>query len=178
MKSWQETNALALAYLGDAVYELWARTHMLELGYEKVNELHTHTVKYVCAETQAKIFHELLPKLNETEGQVAMRGRNTKGGHPKNVDVVTYRHATAFESLIGYWHISGQDERLQWALAKVDGIIQRIAETAREANPGTNPETNQEAAPEVEPEAYQEVAPVVDPEAVTEEELTLARCEF
>ena len=123
MRSWQEMNALTLAYLGDAVYELWARTHMLELGYEKVGDLHAQAVKYVCAESQAKILHAILPDLNETERQVVLRGRNTKGSHPKNVDVVTYRHATAFECLIGYWHVNGQSERLQWAFAKVDGIL-------------------------------------------------------
>jgi len=124
MRNWQEMNALTLAYLGDAVYELWARTHMLEQGHEKVNELHKHAVSYVRASTQAQVLHALLPELNEIEQQVVSRGRNAKGGHPKNVDVVTYRHATAFESLVGYWHLNGQTDRMQWAFNQVDGIIQ------------------------------------------------------
>ncbi|MHB8074575.1 Mini-ribonuclease 3 [Desulfosporosinus fructosivorans] len=124
MQNWQEMNALTLAYLGDAVYELWARTHMLELGHEKVKELHKQAVGYVRASTQALILRALLPDLNEVEQQVVMRGRNAKGGHPKNVDVVTYRHATAFESLVGYWHLNQLNDRLQWAFSKVDGIIQ------------------------------------------------------
>lgn len=124
MRNWQEMNALTLAYLGDAVYELWARTHMLEQGHEKVNELHKHAVSYVRASTQAQVLHALLPELNEIEQQVVSRGRNAKGGHPKNVDVVTYRHATAFESLVGYWHLNGQIDRMQWAFNQVDGIIQ------------------------------------------------------
>ena len=123
MKDWQEMSALTLAYLGDAVYELWVRTHLLELGHEKVRDLHNQAVNYVCAENQARILHALLPDLKETERQVVLRGRNTKGGYPKNVDVVTYRHATAFECLIGYWHIQGQEERLEWAFHKVDGIL-------------------------------------------------------
>ena len=123
MRNWQEMNALTLAYLGDAVYELWIRTHMLELGYEKVKDLHNHTVSYVCAETQARILRALLPELSEKERQVAQRGRNTKSGRPPNVDVITYRHATAFESLVGYWHLSGQSERLEWAFNKVDSIV-------------------------------------------------------
>ena len=124
MRSWQEMNALTLAYLGDAVYELWVRTHMLELGHEKVKELHKQAISYVRASTQAQILHTLLPDLNEVEQQVVLRGRNAKGGHPKNVDVVTYRHATAFESLVGYWHLNRQNDRMQWAFNQVDGILQ------------------------------------------------------
>ncbi len=124
MRNWQEMNALTLAYLGDAVYELWARTHMLELGHEKVKELHKQAVSYVRASTQAQVLHALIPELNEIEQQVVMRGRNAKGGHPKNVDVVTYRHATAFESLVGYWHLNQQNDRMLWAFNQVDAILQ------------------------------------------------------
>lgn len=132
MRNWQEMNVLSLAYLGDAVYELWARTHLLELGHEKVNELHKQAISYVRATTQALILRTLLPELNEVEQQVVLRGRNAKGGHPKNVDVVTYRHATAFESLVGYWHLNRQNERMQWAFDKVDGILQE--ESVKEAD--------------------------------------------
>jgi ribonuclease-3 family protein len=127
MRIWQEMNALTLAYLGDAVYELWVRTHLLELGHEKVRELHKQAISYVRASTQAQLLHVLLPELDEIERQVVLRGRNTKGGHPKNVDVVTYRHATAFESLVGYWQLNGQIERMHWAFNKVDEILQKEA---------------------------------------------------
>jgi len=123
MRNWQEMNALTLAYLGDAVYELWVRTHLLELGHEKVKELHKQAVSYVRASTQAQVLHALMPELDEVEQQVVMRGRNTKSGHPKNVDVVTYRHATGFESLVGYWQLSGQADRMQWAFDKVDEML-------------------------------------------------------
>lgn len=123
MRNWQEMNALTLAYLGDAVYELWVRTHLLEQGHEKVKELHKQATLYVRARTQARILHRLLPELTELEQHVVLRGRNAKGGHPKNVDVVTYRHATAFESLVGYWQLSGQQERMHWAFDKVEAIV-------------------------------------------------------
>ncbi|MDQ7094086.1 ribonuclease III domain-containing protein [Desulfosporosinus sp. PR] len=123
MRSWQEMNPLTLAYLGDAVYELWVRTHLLELGHEKVKELHKQAIRYVCAGTQARILHALLPDLEDVEQQVVLRGRNAKGSYPKNVDVVTYRHATAFESLIGYWQLTGQVQRMHWAFQQVDGIL-------------------------------------------------------
>lgn len=123
MRNWQEMNALALAYLGDAVYELWVRTHLLELGHEKVKELHKQAIGYVRASTQARLLHVLWPCLNEVELQVVMRGRNSKGSHPKNVDVVTYRHATAFESLVGYWHLNGLSDRMSWAFEQVDDLL-------------------------------------------------------
>lgn len=123
MRKWQEMNPLTLAYLGDAVYELWVRTHLLEQGYEKVKDLHKEAISYVRASTQAQVLHALIPDLDEVEQQVVLRGRNAKGGHPKNVDVVTYRHATAFESLVGYWQMNGQIDRMQWAFNKVDGMI-------------------------------------------------------
>ena len=131
MRNWREMNALTLAYLGDAVYELWVRTHLLELGHEKVKEIHKHAISYVRASTQAQLLHALLPDLDEVEHQVVLRGRNSKGGHPKNVDVVTYRHATAFESLVGYWQLNEQTERMQWAFNKVDGMLQE--ESVKEA---------------------------------------------
>ncbi|AFM39537.1 hypothetical protein Desaci_0470 [Desulfosporosinus acidiphilus SJ4] len=123
MRSWQEMNPLTLAYLGDAVYELWVRTHLLESGYEKVKDLHKQAISYVRAGTQARVLQALLPELDEVEHQVVLRGRNAKGGYPKNVDVVTYRHATAFESLVGYWQLTGQVQRMQWAFSRVDEIM-------------------------------------------------------
>ena len=69
-----------------------------------------------------RFYATLLPALNEVEQQVVLRGRNAKGGHPKNVDVVTYRHATAFESLVGYWQLNRQIDRMQWAFNQVDEI--------------------------------------------------------
>ena len=116
-------NALTLAYLGDAVYELWVRTHLLELGHEKVKDLHRFATEYVRASTQAKLLQKLLPELNETESQVVLRGRNTKGSYPRSTDVITYRHATAFEALVGYWQMTGQTERMIWAFPQVDEII-------------------------------------------------------
>lgn len=115
MKTWQEMNALSLAYLGDAVYELWVRKYLLEQGYEKVQKLHREAVNYVRATTQAQILHRIMPELDAIEQQVVLRGRNAKGGYPRNVDVVTYRHATAFEALIGYWYLEEKVERMDWA---------------------------------------------------------------
>lgn len=133
MKSWQELNALALAYLGDAVFELWVRKHLLEMGYEKPQQLHKAAVGYVRASTQAKVLHKIMPELDSVEQQVVLRGRNAKGGYPKNVDVVTYRHATAFEALVGYWHLEGKTGRMEWAFTKV---AEFLSETVKERENG------------------------------------------
>lgn len=126
-QTWQEMSALTLAYLGDAVYELWVRSHLLEMGHKKVRELHSLATKYVCAQTQANLLYKIMPQLEQQESQIVHRGRNAKGGHPKNVDVVTYRHATAFESLVGYWQMTGQTERMEWAFSQVDELLQEEA---------------------------------------------------
>lgn len=124
IKGWQEINILALAYLGDAVYELWVRSHLLESGQVKVNDLHQAAVNYVRAGTQAQVLHCILPGLDTIEQQVVLRGRNAKGGRPKNIDVITYRHATAFEALVGYWQVEGRRERMEWAFGQIDHVLE------------------------------------------------------
>jgi ribonuclease-3 family protein len=97
---------------------------LLSLGYEKVKDLHHIATEYVRASTQAMLLHTIIPQLTETENQIVHRGRNAKGGHPKSTDVVTYRHATAFESLVGYWQMTGNTERMQWAFEQIDELLE------------------------------------------------------
>ncbi|HHV65930.1 MAG TPA: hypothetical protein GXX46_12825 [Peptococcaceae bacterium] len=125
-KRWQDVNVLLLAYLGDAVYELWVRKHLLEKGIEKVEAMHKAAINYVQAKTQAGILHELMPELDETEKDVVMRGRNAKGHYPRNIDVVTYRHATAFEALIGYWYLTEKKSRLAAVLNRLDEFLEKL----------------------------------------------------
>ena len=132
VKNWQDINILQLAYLGDAVYELWVRQHLLAKGIGKLEEMHKNAVHYVQARTQAAILKSLLPELNETETAVVMRGRNAKGNHPRNVDVLTYRHATAFEALVGYWYLGGQQQRMQTVFDRIDDIIRSLPSNAEE----------------------------------------------
>lgn len=109
-------NSLALAYMGDAIYEVHVRHHLLLLGKTKPNQLHRAATKFVSAKAQAAILHELLEKgiLTEEEQAVVRRGRNAKSGTvPKNTDVLTYRHSTAFEALVGYLYLIDNQTRLQ-----------------------------------------------------------------
>ncbi|MFA6809021.1 MAG: ribonuclease III domain-containing protein, partial [Eubacteriales bacterium] len=88
-KRWQDINVLVMAYLGDAVYELWVRKHLLEKGLEKVVEIHRKAIGYVQATSQAEILRNIMSELDEIETGVVTRGRNAIGHYPRNVDVVT-----------------------------------------------------------------------------------------
>lgn len=110
--------ALALAYVGDAVFELAVRSHLLGAGLVKVNRLHAEAVKYVNAGAQARILKQLESMLTGEEAAVVRRGRNAKPPHtPRGPGVLEYRHSTAFESLVGYLYLKDDNERLQEILA-------------------------------------------------------------
>lgn len=107
--------SLALAYMGDAIYEVHIRHHLLLSGQVKPNKLHKEATNYVSAKAQSAVLHYMLDEklLSEEEEAVVRRGRNAKSGTvPKNTDVQTYRYSTAFEALIGYLYGSKQEERL------------------------------------------------------------------
>lgn len=108
--------SLALAYMGDAVYETYIRHHLIQKGAVKPHLLHKAATSFVSAKAQSKVIHFLLEKekLTEEEQAVVRRGRNAKSGTvPKNTDVQTYRYGTAFEALIGYLYLAEQKERLE-----------------------------------------------------------------
>lgn len=105
---------LALAYIGDGVYELFVRTRIIE-EHENLPpaRLHKHTVKYVKAEAQARSVKAIAEILTDEEMSVYKRGRNAKSNTmPKNAAVADYRKATGFEALIGFLYLSGETKRL------------------------------------------------------------------
>lgn len=103
---------MVLAYIGDAVYELFIRTKLLEGPPLPVQKLHQKAVKYVQAAAQAESIHVWEPFLTEEEKDVARRGRNVKSGVPRGGDTLDYRYSTGFEALVGHLYLSGQQERL------------------------------------------------------------------
>ncbi|MEQ2528938.1 ribonuclease III [Robertmurraya yapensis] len=112
----KQLNSLALAYMGDAVFEVYVREHLLKNGNVRPNNLHKEATKYVSAKAQASIIRYMLDEqlLTDEEVAVVMRGRNAKSGTvPKNTDVQTYRYGTAFEALIGYLYLLKREERLE-----------------------------------------------------------------
>jgi ribonuclease III family protein len=109
-------NSLALAYMGDAVYETYVRYHLIQKGSVKPNLLHKKATSFVSAKAQNKVIHFFLENnvLTEEETAVVRRGRNAKSGTvPKNTDVQTYRYSTAFEALIGYLYLLKRQERVE-----------------------------------------------------------------
>lgn len=108
-------NVLALAYIGDAIYEVYIRDFLLSKNIEKVELLQKESTKYVSAKSQAKFVNEMLElnMLTEEEINIIYRARNHKGNrHPKNTDIVTYKWATGLEALIGYLHLQNNKTRI------------------------------------------------------------------
>ncbi|AJH77598.1 MULTISPECIES: Mini-ribonuclease 3 [Heyndrickxia] len=123
----KQLNSLALAYMGDAVYEEYIRHHVLLQGKTKPNRLHREAIRFVSAKAQAQVLKQMMNEdlLTEEETAVVRRGRNAKSGTvPKNTDVQTYRHSTAFEALIGYHYLSGSRERMEALIEKAIGIVE------------------------------------------------------
>ena len=104
---------LSLAYVGDAVYEVYVRSYVMQDGNMQVNKLHRAATHYVSAKAQSSIIHSIMEHLTEDEIAIFKRGRNAHSyTSAKNADIVDYRHATGFEALIGYLFISKNFDRL------------------------------------------------------------------
>lgn len=105
---------LALAYIGDGVYELFVRTRVIEENENMpAHKLHKKTVQYVKARSQSQSITAMLPRLTEEEEAIFRRGRNAKSHTvPKNANLMDYKRATGFEALIGYLYLSGDSDRL------------------------------------------------------------------
>ncbi|MFY9175152.1 MAG: ribonuclease III domain-containing protein [Peptococcia bacterium] len=113
----KECSSLVLAYIGDAVFELYVRMYLVAKGGVKVHNLNQDAANLVRASSQADFLRRLEPVLSEEEKDIARRGRNAKSGTvPKNADLQQYRIATGFEALIGYLFLDKQEERLQYLL--------------------------------------------------------------
>lgn len=111
-----QINILALAYLGDAVYELEIRNYFINKGISKVNALQNKALNYVSAKNQCKYINYLINNniLNDEELDYVKRGRNAKVySHPKSTDIVTYKWATALECLFGYLYLNNNIDRIK-----------------------------------------------------------------
>ena len=111
----KEINVITLAYLGDAIYEVYVRDYLIKKGIAKVEELQEEAIKYVSAKSQSKILNFLIDEqiLSDEEIDIVKRGRNYKrASHPKNTDIITYKLATGLECLIGYLYLDNNKERI------------------------------------------------------------------
>ena len=110
-----QINTLVLAYLGDSVYELLIRDYFVKNGINKVNSIQKEVTNYVSAKSQSKYVQNLIDNkyLTEEEINIVKKGRNAKvNSHPKNTDILTYKWATALETLFGYLYIKEDRKRI------------------------------------------------------------------
>ncbi len=103
----QSISPVALAYIGDAVFELYVRMQFL-WPPQRIQTFHQQVVSRVKAEQQADYLEKIIPDLNDVETDVVRRGRNATSKSPRRLSAKIYRQATAFETLIGYLYITNQ----------------------------------------------------------------------
>ena len=104
---------LALAHMGDGVYELLVRSMLCTKGDKTVLKLHRDTVELVKAPTQAKFADKLLPHLTEEEAAYYRRGKNAHThAAPKSASPKEYAKATGLEALFGALYLLGRTDRL------------------------------------------------------------------
>jgi ribonuclease-3 family protein len=107
--TWREWSSFGLAYLGDAVFEIWCRKYALQRS-QSARQVHKWVVGLVRCQTQSKLASLWYELLSDEEQQVFRRGRNQKPQtRPKHATVEEYRLATGFECVVGYWHLQQQD---------------------------------------------------------------------
>lgn len=124
-----QLNALALAYMGDAVYEQSIREHLLRSGRAKPNILHRQSTTFVSAKAQAMVLKRLTEEefLTEAELAVMRRGRNAKSGSvPKNTDVQTYNFSTAFEAVLGWLYLKEEQARVDEIISYAIEIVEEL----------------------------------------------------
>ncbi|MBQ0100592.1 MAG: ribonuclease III [Lachnospiraceae bacterium] len=113
-ESLKDVNALTLAYVGDAVFELMVRTYMLEHGSGRVEKLHKKVTDTVNAGRQSQFVARLEPIFTEEELAVFHRGRNAKAmTAARHQSILDYRRATGLEAVFGYLYLKGEYERMK-----------------------------------------------------------------
>ncbi len=104
---------LALAFIGDGIYDLVIRSLVVGHGNTKASQLHLRTSHLVKAQTQSEMMEHLLPLLTKEEEDYYRRGRNAKSPTmAKNASMSDYRRATGFEALMGYLYLTNQCRRM------------------------------------------------------------------
>lgn len=114
----EQVTPASLAYLGDAVYELYIRTRYL-LPPKRISDYHGQVVAQVRAESQANIVQSLEPHLTDAELEILRRGRNATTGTPRRLEPKIYQQATSLETLLGYLYLT-DPQRLTQLLAHLE----------------------------------------------------------
>ena len=110
----KQLNPLVLAIVGDAIYEVFIRTYLVEKNRDmNAHKIHVKAIEYVKAHAQSEYMKFIIGNLDEEELSMFKRGRNAKSATtPKNADLNEYKWATGFEALIGFLYLSEKNDRL------------------------------------------------------------------
>lgn len=109
----RQYSPLALAYMGDCIFDLCVRTFLLRQANMPVNKLHQKSKALVNAKSQSKMYKYLLEIVSEKERSILKRGRNAKSySIAKNSTISEYKNATGIETLFGYLYLNGDYERI------------------------------------------------------------------
>lgn len=126
MKDPARINTTTLAFVGDAVYELFVRRRVTETGLQHADRLHRAAVPYVCAEGQARAVKAMYASLSVDEQNLVRRARNHRSAsRPRHADALTYKWATAFEALVGYLYLAGDEARLNGVMEQAACITEQ-----------------------------------------------------
>ena len=115
----RQYSPLALAFLGDSVYEILVREYLVREANRPAAKLHEQKIQLVCAAFQAQAIDRLIPLLTEEETAVYKRGRNANNTVPRHTSAQDYHKATGLEALFGYLHLLGEQTRLEELFAAI-----------------------------------------------------------
>ncbi len=115
----RQYSPLALAFLGDSVYEILVREYLVREANRPAAKLHEQKIQLVCAAFQAQAIDRLIPLLTEEETAVYKRGRNANNTVPRHTSAQDYHKATGLEALFGYLHLLGEQARLEELFAAI-----------------------------------------------------------
>jgi len=125
---------LALAFLGDSVYELLVRQALTGRGNNKAQTLHQEKVRLVCAAFQAQAAEMLLSSMTEAEQAVYRRGRNADSSPPKHANAADYRRATGLEAVFGYLQLTGDTARIHALFDSIWSMRDALAQSRHQGN--------------------------------------------
>ncbi len=108
----RELSPIALAYIGDTVFDLYVRAYLVKNNMGRIEALHKYASGVVNARAQARAALLLRPGFTEREAEVFQLGKNAKSTPPKNASHEDYSLATAVEAVAGYLYLTGQKARL------------------------------------------------------------------
>ena len=132
MNEMKQAGPAALAWLGDAVYEIEVRLACADYDAVHTDALHNSAVPFVCAKGQSIAIRALFDTLREDEKAVVLHARNKKPSSlPRHADPVDYRWATGFEALFGYWKLNGEEDRIRGFAAEAMRVIRERMDEVR-----------------------------------------------